>query len=180
MAKQSPPRLRRSTRHLIPKPVLSLALLACFAISLPEARAEGALSADGRQTRSSLDFRIIIPPMLRLVENSYPALLPAADGPSGHVSALQRVVLVSTMRKGFCMDLRLAQTGGGQMTDWQVQASGNTSVWVTPSDGGYRVCANRAGRYELALQHAFHVIGNPAVGTVPAVNWPVHLDLVAL
>lgn len=66
--------------------------------------------------------------MLRVVENSYPPLLPAADAQTGRISALQRVVLVSTLRKGFCMDLRLTQPG---VTGWQVLASGSTGVWIS-------------------------------------------------
>ena len=163
------------SRHLIPALALGLGLVTC----LPDAWADGALGADGRQTGSSLDFRIIIPPVLRVVENSYPPVLPAADGQTGRISALQRVVLVSTMRRGFCMDLRLTQS---RMTDWQVQASGSTGISVAPSEGGYRVCASRAGRYELALQHAFSLKNRLSASAkpAPAVDWPVQLDLVAL
>ena len=141
------------------------------------ARADGALSLNGHQTSSSLDFRIIIPPVLRVVENSYPPLLPAADAQTGRISALQRVVLVSTLRKGFCMDLRLTQPG---MTGWQVLASGSTGVWIQPSEGGYRICANRAGRYVVALQHEFSLKVNRPASPAPALGWPVYMDLAAL
>ena len=141
------------------------------------ALADGALSLDGHQTSSSLDFRIIIPPVLRVVENSYPPLLPAADVQTGRISALQRVVLVSTLRKGFCMDLRLTQPG---MTGWQVLASGSTGVWIQPSEGGYRVCANRAGRYDVALQHEFSLKDNRPASPASALGWPVYMDLAAL
>ena len=166
------------SRHLIPALALGLGL----ATYLPNALADGAPSADGRQTGSSLDFRIIIPPVLRVVENSYPPVLPTADGSTGRISALQRVVLVSTMRRGFCMDLRLTQPRMTHMTDWQLQASGSTGISVAPSEGGHRVCASRAGRYELTLQHAFRLKDRLSASAVPApaVDWPVHLDLVAL
>ena len=161
-------------RHLIA--ALALGLGAGGGVS--PAWADGALSLDGHQTSSSLDFRIIIPPVLRIVENSYPLQLPAADAQTGRILAVQHLVLLSTLRKGFCMELRLAQP---RMTDWQLQASGSSGIQVLPSsDGGYRVCASRAGRYNIALQHAFSLKDNVPATAAPALSWPVYMDLAAL
>ena len=79
--------------------------------------------------------------MLRLLENSHPSSLPVADAPSAHISVLQRLVLVSTLGKGFCMDLRLTQQ---QLTDWQLRVSGSAGTRIEPSEGGYRLCVGRA------------------------------------
>ena len=75
------------------------------------------------------------------------------------------------------MDLRLTQPG---MTGWQVLASGSTGVWIQPSEGGYRICANRAGRYDVALQHEFSLKDNRPASPAPALGWPVYMDLAAL
>ena len=50
------------------------------------------------------------------------------------------------------MDLRLTQQ---QLTDWQLSVSGSAGTRIEPSEGGYRLCVGRAGRYEVALQHDF-------------------------
>jgi hypothetical protein len=161
-------------RHLIAALALGLGTLG----NLSPAQADGVPSADGRQTSSSLDFRIIIPAVLQVVENSYPLQLPAADAQTGRISAVQHLVLLSTLRKGFCMELRLAQP---RMTGWQLQASGSAGIQVQPSsDGGYRVCASRAGRYNIALQHAFSLKDNVSANAAPALSWPVYMDLAAL
>lgn len=142
-----------------------------------------------------VDFAIIVPAILRLLENDHPTELLSLAGPALPVSAFQRVVLVSTMRSGFCMDLRLNPMPGGQahVADWQVQVaalSGVASVSVArvdAFDGGWRVCARRAGRFELALQHAFSLQPSAraaeanaptgAIGDATAIGWPVALSL---
>jgi hypothetical protein len=147
----------------------------------------------------AIDFAIVIPAVLRLLKNDHPAELRPLAGPASLISALQRVVLVSTLRSGFCMDLRLNPLPVGQtpVADWQVSlaalsgAAAASGARVEAFEGGWRVCTRRAGRFELALQHAFSlqpsaVASGPALtgsapGGVPGVattlGWPVALSL---
>lgn len=138
------------------------------------------LAAGGHVNNSrqspAVDFAIVIPAILRLLENEHPTSLHSLGKTSSPISALQRVVLVSTMRSGFCMDLRLNQMGGGhaQVADWQVRlaalsGAAAANARVEAFDGGWRMCARRAGRFELALQHAFSL--QPSLRT-PAANGP--------
>jgi hypothetical protein len=143
----------------------------------------------------AVDFAVVIPAILRLLQNDHPAELQPLAGPAAPISALQRVVLVSTLRSGFCMDLRLnALTAGqAQVADWQVQlaalsgAATASGARVEAFDGGWRVCTRRAGRFELALQHAFSMQPraaapgvNLAIDTTSqaaSLGWPVAISL---
>lgn len=137
--------------------------------------AHDSLSADGRKAGTTQDFRIIIPEVLHILENSHPSSLTVAGTlMTPRISALQRVVLVSTLRKGFCMDLRLNQP---QVADWQVQVGGSAGIWIEPLDGGYHLCAHHAGRYELALQHDFSLKDGARGNLAPALDWPVSMSL---
>jgi hypothetical protein len=151
-------------------------------------------STDVRKT-DAVDFAIVIPAVLRLLENDHPAELQPLAAPASPISALQRVVLVSTLRSGFCMDLRLTplQVGQTQVADWQVQlaalsgAAAASGARVEAFDGGWRVCTRRAGRFELALQHAFSMrptapearvsMAIDAAGQTASLGWPVALSL---
>jgi hypothetical protein len=151
-------------------------------------------STDVRKT-DAVDFAVVIPAILRLLENDHPAELQPLAGPAAPISALQRVVLVSTIRSGFCMDLRLNSltAGQAQVADWKVQlaalsgAAAASGARVEAFDGGWRVCTRRAGRFELALQHAFSMQPramasgvNLAIGTTgqtASLGWPVAISL---
>lgn len=159
-------------RHFTP----ALALCSGVLWGPTPASAHEALSADGRQTSATLNFSIIIPAVLRIIENSHPPSLPVADPQTSRISAMQRMVLLSTLRKGFCMDLQLTQP---QLADWQVQLSGSAGTWIQPSEGGWRLCTGRAGRYELALQHDFSLKDGPRGKLAPALDWPVNVSLSA-
>jgi hypothetical protein len=138
-------------------------------------------SATDSRKVGAVDFAIVIPAILRLLENKHPAELTTLTEPAAPISALQRVVLVSTLRSGFCMDLRLHPLQGGQaqVADWQVQlvalsgAAVHSGARVEAFEGGWRVCTRRAGRFELALQHAFRMQPSSA----SALGWPVALSL---
>jgi hypothetical protein len=162
----------RPAKHLIPM----IALLAGLLWAPASVSASEALSIDGHPASAAINFSIIIPAVLRVIENSHPHSLPAADAQTSRVSALQRMVLVSTLGKGFCMDLQLTRR---QVSDWQLQVSGSAGARVQASGGGYRVCTSRAGRYELALQHDFSLKDNTPDETIPALDWPVSLSLTA-
>lgn len=156
--------------------ILAIALCTGVLATPTSASAAETLTVDGRQASAALNFTIIIPAVLRILENSHPSSLPMADMPASRVSAMQRMVLVSTLGKGFCMNLRLTQL---EVADWQLRVSGSAGTWIEPSDGGYRLCARRAGRYELALQHDFSLKekdGNRA-SPAAALDWPVNVSL---
>ncbi|MHB1199012.1 MAG: hypothetical protein ACYCZ6_05530 [Polaromonas sp.] len=159
-------------KHLIPV----IALLAGLLWAPASASASERLSTDGRPASAAVNFSIIIPAVLRVIENKHPRSLPAADTQTSRISALQRIVLVSTLGKGFCMDLQLNRR---QIADWQVQLSGSAGARVQASGGGYRVCTSRAGRYELALQHDFSLNDNVRGALAPALDWPVSMSLTA-
>jgi hypothetical protein len=152
-------------------------LLAAFFCTPLSARAGEMLSVDKSQASTKLDFAIVIPAVLRILEDSHPAALFSADTTGSLISATQRMVLVSTLGKGFCMDLQLNQQ---QVAGWQLNVSGSAGTRVEAADGGYRVCALRPGRFELALQHAFSLKERKPGADALASNfsWPVSVSLV--
>ena len=104
-------------------------------------------------TKTTLDFAVVIPAVLRILENSHPDALMADVAPGVGSSALQRLVLASTLDKGFCVDLRITQQ---QVERWDLSVSNNRNTSLQRvAQGGYRLCTLRPGRYELALQHEF-------------------------
>ena len=140
------------------------------------ARANQASTVNGQPVTAALHVSIVIPAVLRILENSHPLELPPLDTLgtlAGHTSALQRMVLVSTLGKGFCMDLRLSQL---QISDWQLKISGTPGAWLEPVLEGYKLCAARAGRYELTLQHDFFLKEKDRRRADPgtALAWPVY------
>ena len=160
------PAVRRLPR--LPALAASLALLLAPAASRGEARftsAEPAASA-------ALDFRIVIPPVMRVLENSHPQQLSALD--TGGFGASQRLVVLSNMKHGFCVTLRLAQPGVDQ---WQLDATPEPGVTVQPAGDGWRLCSARPGRYTLVLQHHF---GASAAAPTTGLSWPVQTDITTL
>ncbi|MDD5325400.1 MAG: hypothetical protein PHR71_08875 [Polaromonas sp.] len=161
------------SKHLI----VAMALLAGALVSPVSSLASESLSTDGHPVSAAVNLGIVIPAVLRVVEDSHPRLLSTVDTPTSRVSASQHMVLVSTLGKGFCMDLQLTQR---RVADWRVQVSGSAGTRVRASERGYRVCASHAGRYELELQHDFSLQGNTLGETAPALDWPVSMSLTAL
>ena len=131
---------------------------------------------DGRPASAALNITIVIPAVLRILENTHPLSLEPADALTARTSALQRMVLVSTLGKGFCMGLQLNQP---QIKEWQLRISGSAGAWVEPVASGYKLCAARAGRYEVALQHDFALKekGQQLASPPSAVDWPVNISL---
>lgn len=154
-----------------------------------------AAAADGSATdprkAGAADFAIVIPAILRLLEDNHPAELHTLANTASPISALQRVILISTLRSGFCIDLRLNAMRSNQVrvANWQVRltalsdAAAASGAQVEALDGGWRVCTRRAGRYELALQHAFSLQPFPVTRQIAApelptaLGWPVALSL---
>lgn len=152
------------------------ALLACALLLVPATGiGESALVHQGK-AGASLDFRIIIPPVMRVLENSHPVALDAEA--SGDWSAQQRLVVVSNMKRGFCVTLRMSTP---EVDAWRLKTAQQDSITLTQVNDGYRVCAPRAGRYTLLLDHEFNAAhkssGN---GTAGALRWPVQTDITAL
>lgn len=135
--------------------------------------AEGGFAPPGGKASASLDFRIIIPPIMRVLENSHPSEL-LADA-NGTLSGQQRLVVMSNMKRGFCVTLRLAQP---QTAGWNlINAGEQGGVTLEPVADGYRLCTARPGRYTLLLQHEFT---SAAPGVQTAVRWPVQTDLTTM
>ena len=184
----------RDVSVCVPRQLSLLALLllvanACLLATPASARAGEPLQIDGKATtgNAGLTFAIFIPSVLRILENTHPAILQALAPPdatessntptmpSQSVSALQRLVLVSTLGKGFCMDLHLTQV---QVTNWRLtSSSSNAGIWTEATEGGYRLCARKAGRYEVSLQHNFELTQSAYPTAKYRMNWPVNVSL---
>ena len=150
-------------------------LLACLTFSaLLLAPAQGigeSLMVTQGSSSASLDFRIIIPPIMRVLENSHPVELDPVLG--GDWSAEQRLVVLSTMKRGFCITLRMNTP---EVDAWRLKTEQTGGITLSPVNDGYRLCTPRAGRYTLLLQHDFEAARN----TSGSLRWPVQTDITAL
>lgn len=143
----------------------AMAALALLLAPAPGA-AEAMLATGGGNASASLNFRIVIPPVMRVIENSHPAQI------DGGQPVEQRLVVLSNLKHGFCASLRLSDPA---VAGWRLQTDEVGGVTLQPMADGYRLCASRPGRYTLRLQHDFG-----AVGTQAALTWPVQTELMAL
>lgn len=158
--------LRRSTpltQRLLP----TVAPLALLLAPMPGA-AEATLVTGSTKASTSLDFRIVIPPVMRVIENSHPARIDSEQ------PVEQRLVVLSNLKRGFCASLRL---NDASVAGWRLQTDEVGGVTLQPMADGYRLCASRPGRYTLRLQHDF---GNTTSGQQTAMAWPVRTELMAL
>lgn len=152
-------------------PLKSCLVTLAVTLAAPLAMAESGFAPPGGKASAALDFRIIIPPVMRVLENSHPSELQA--DPSGALGGQQRLVVVSNMKRGFCVSLRMTEP---QRTGWRVQhTSGEAGVRLAPAADGYRLCTSKPGRYTLQLRHEFDTAALQA-----AQGWPVQTDLVTL
>ena len=151
------------------------ALLASALMLLPATSIGESVLVQQGKAGASLDFRIIIPPIMRVLENSHPLSLDAEA--SGDWSAQQRLVVVSNMKRGFCVTLRMSTP---EVNDWRLTTAQH-DITLTQVSDGYRLCAPRAGRYTLLLDHEFNA-ANKSSGTTTtgALRWPVQTDITAL
>ena len=153
-----------------PKPPLFSAWLVGALLLVPAtSMGESTLVQQGK-AGASLDFRIVIPPIMRVLENSHPQSL-AAEA-SGDWSAQQRLVVVSNMKRGFCVTLRMSTP---EVDDWRLKTAQH-DVTLTQVSDGYRL-SPRAGRYTLLLDHEFNAANKATTG---ALRWPVQTDITAL
>ncbi len=148
-----------------------LSALAASALMLVPATSIGeSVLAHQGQAGASLDFRIVIPPIMRVLENSHPQLLDTTDGGA---SAEQRLVVMSNMKRGFCVSLRRAAP---QLGTWELQTAPQSGVQLSPVADGYRLCGTRPGQYTVLLQHRFGTADSRA----NALHWPVQTDISAI
>ncbi len=160
-------------------------ILACattwFCASTFAAASDAAATERGK-TSAAVDIAIIIPAVLRILENEHPLTLVAAPA-EPHTSlerlaAVQKITVVSTLKKGFCMDLRL---GRGDIAHWTMSLQSTANVWLESAVSGYRLCTGRPGRHLLTLQHAFSwpQPTGQRVGAANEMTWPVHVSISA-
>lgn len=153
--------MTRSARALMM--LLGLALLPWSAVA--ESRL---VTGRGSPAGASLDFRIVVPPIVRVLGNHHPMSLP----PPG-TAAQQELEVLTTLRQGFCAMLRLNTSG---VRGWTVR-SGDAGVQVQRTGDGFRVCALRNGRHRVALEHRFEL---DAAASGLQLPWPVQTELSAL
>lgn len=121
---------------------------------------------------ASLDFRIIVPPIMRVLENSHPTQVDASA--NGDWNAQQRLVVLSNMKRGFCVTLRMNTP---DVNAWRLNTEQSGGITLSPVSDGYRLCTPRAGRYTLLLQHRFEASSN---SSMQSLRWPVQTDLTTL
>lgn len=152
----------RSSSHT-PRLFATLTALTLLLAPAPGA-AEAMLAAAGGSASASLNFRIVIPPVMQVMENSHPSQI------GGDQPVEQRLVVLSNLRHGFCASLRLSDPA---VMGWRLQTHPGSGVTVQPLADGYRLCASGPGRYTLRLQHDFSA-------QQQATAWPVQTELMAL
>lgn len=151
---------------------LSAALLAVGWLLTPATgMSESGQGGASRPASAALDFRIVIPPVMQVLENSHPRQLDTFAG--GEASALQRLVVVSNMKRGFCVSLR---QDAAPLSTWEVQTAPQSGMRLSLVANGYRLCGSQPGRYTVLIQHRFR----SSDGSVNALNWPIQTDISAI
>lgn len=158
--------MSRSLRPLIAC-LTTAALLTAPATSVGEAVVAGPGGAS-----ASLRISITVPAVMRVLENSHPSQLTPIVG--GDWSAEQRLVVLSNMKGGFCVTLRMNTT---DVEAWRLQTEQTGGITLSPVSDGYRLCTPRPGRYTLLLQHEFEASSN---SNMQSLRWPVQTELTAL
>lgn len=162
-------------RFLAVKTWMALCLVTML-VSSPADAANESFSAASVSMSARIKITVVIPPVVQILENKHPVTLTFAGEKASRSSAVQHVVLISNLRNGICVELRLAQP---QVSAWQMHLSGNANVLVEEAGDGYRLCVRRPGRYEMTLEHEF-MLKDAAVLMAradTALDWPVYLNL---
>jgi hypothetical protein len=150
-----------------------LACLATGALLLAPTTSVGESVVAGPSGASaSLRISITVPAIMRVLENSHPVQMDPVVG--GDWSAEQRLVVLSNMKHGFCVTLRMNTS---EVDRWRLQTEQTGGITLTPVSDGYRLCTPRPGRYTLLLQHEFEASGS---STKQSLRWPVQTDITAL
>ncbi|GAA6142157.1 hypothetical protein [Hydrogenophaga sp. 5NK40-0174] len=142
----------------------------------PSAQADAQLAQGGNGSASaSLNIRVIIPAVMRLLENSHPRQLTV--GPDGSSAGMQRLVVMSNMKRGFCVSL---SRPAGMEGAWQLRQLDSSPVYVQAVAQGYKVCTMRPGRYTLELEHSFTPAQADPAQKIASLPWPVQTDVNAI
>lgn len=152
---------------------LIAALTRCALLLTPMTSASESALLGPQPSSAELKFRIKIPQVMRVLENSHPTFLVAEV--DGDWSAQQRLVVVSNMRSGFCVILRKSAP---DIVAWRLNTLQSVGITIDSVEDGYRLCTSRAGRYTFILEHKFEVASPRA--TIGALRWPVRTDITAL
>ncbi|MDO9149535.1 hypothetical protein [Hydrogenophaga sp.] len=152
-----------------------LAVLAAGSLLLPPMPGLGESVMDTgvehRGASAALNIRLVFPPFVRVLENSHPQQInPDTDG---SLHAEQKLVVMSNLKRGFCVTLRQIDP---QLSGWQLQIAPQSGIQLSPVADGYHLCSAHPGRYTLLLQHQF--ASSPAGSN--ALNWPIQTDLTTL
>src|SRR3990167_7675844 len=133
------------------RPALVTALTALGLLLAPVNGLSESVVVTGSESRgasATLNFRIVIPPVMRVLKNSHPLQIdPEADG---SLSAQQRLVVMSNMKRGFCVTLRLADPA---LDDWQLTTAPQSGVQLSlraSSRSRHGGCARRLRRCDPA------------------------------
>lgn len=156
-------------RHAFSLPARVATALTAGAVLLAPlpAGAEASRASGGDSASASLNIRIVIPPVMRVIENNHPQQIDARQ------PVEQRLVVLSNLKRGFCASLRLSDPA---LAGWQLQTEQVGGVTLQAVADGYRLCASRPGRYTLRLQHDFGATSRQQA----AMAWPVQTELMAL
>ena len=130
--------------------------------------AEAVNAPAGGSASASLNFKVIIPPVLQVLENA-PSPGLQVEGPGAWLGQ-QRLVVMSNLKRGFCAHLRAAS---GDASGWTLDIPSASGVRAERVSDGWRLCSQRPGPHQLDLQHHFQT-----PGSAPA--WPVATDITAL
>jgi hypothetical protein len=149
------------------------ALLAALAILVLPVYAHAESQAAANTARSSIDFRIVVPAIVRVKAIAQPdqLLVTEADLARGYVdiAAGSSVILTTNSRMGYLLtatfDQRLLSTIEVRAANRYLQASSGTGSWHMASD--YAV--DRI----VPIQYRLHLAAGVRAGTYP---WPVSLQ----
>lgn len=147
------------------------ALLAGILLWVPATGSSESVLVHQGKASTSLDFRIIIPPFVRVLENRHPLLLEFAADETAR--AEQHLVVESNMKQGFCISLRRTAPHLGT---WELQTAFQSEIQLFKVADGYQLCGTRPGQYSVLLQHRF---GRNADST-SALKWSVRTDISAI
>lgn len=149
-------------------PCVSIAptLLALALLSPGLAQSESAIARNGHSASAQVNIRVSIPPVVHLLENHHPLVLPPEPGA---ITAQQRIVLHTNVRQGACVELWNAAE---RTTAWDVRPIGGEPVSVQAFSGGWRLCTMRPGTHTVLIEHRF---GPDAAG-----RWPLRTDATLL
>lgn len=156
---------------------VSGALPVALAVTLLAPLPAAAESSAGAQSGASLNFRVVIPPVVHVTANDHPSMLPTLANSADKRQASQRLAFTTNLRRGMCMDLQLADDA---VAHWHVQADADSRATLSPAPGGWRVCVSRPGQHAVTLQHTFTLRQTAPASVATTHAWPVQLQLAAI